>query len=68
MATARTGRTLLLRDGLLVSSTLIAAMRTTSFRIEGESVDVSDKDSPSQHRELLPVLAPPASRSARRVC
>lgn len=53
MPTARTGRTLLLRDGGLSSSTIIAAMRTTSFRIEGQSVDVTDKDSPSQHRELL---------------
>lgn len=50
---ARTGRSLLLKDGLLVGATVIAAMRTTSFRIQGESVDVTDKDSPSQHRELL---------------
>lgn len=53
MTTARTGRTLLLKDGLLVSSTAIAAMRTTSFRIQGDSVDVTDKESPNQHRELL---------------
>lgn len=50
---ARTGRTLLLRDGLLSNSTAIAAMRTTSFRLSGDTVDVTDKDSPSQHRELL---------------
>jgi TP901-1 family phage major tail protein len=49
----RTGRTLLLKDGLLVGSATIAAMRTTSFRIAGTTVDVTDKDSPSQHRELL---------------
>ena len=28
-------------------------MRTTGFRIDGQTVDVTDKDSPSQHRELL---------------
>lgn len=50
---ARTGRTLLLRDGALGSSTVIAAMRTTGFKIAGQTVDVTDKDSPSQHRELL---------------
>lgn len=53
MPNARTGRALLLRDGALVGSTLIAAMQTTSFKIEGQSVDVTDLSSPSQHRELL---------------
>ena len=53
MTTASTGRTLLLRDGALNTSAVIAAMRTTGFRIAGQTVDVTDKDSPSQHRELL---------------
>lgn len=53
MPTARPGRTLLLRDGGLISSPVIAAMRSTSFRINGQTVDVTDRDSPSQHRELL---------------
>lgn len=48
---ARTGRTLLLYDGL--GTTLIAAMRTTSFTIQGHAVDVTDKSSAGQYRELL---------------
>lgn len=51
-ASARTGRTLLLYDGL-ASTTLIAAMRSTSFTIQGGSVDVTDKSSSGQYRELL---------------
>lgn len=53
MTTARPGRTLLIRDGLLSTSPAIAAMRTTGFRLDGQTVDVTDKDSPGQHRELL---------------
>lgn len=53
MTTARTGRTLLIRDGLLATSPVIAAMRTTGFRIDGQTIEVTDKDSPSAHRELL---------------
>lgn len=53
MPTARPGRTLLLRDGLLAVSPVIAAMRSTSFRLDGQSVEVTDLSSPSQHRELL---------------
>lgn len=34
--------------------TTIAGMRTTSFSINGETVDVTNKDSTSQARELLP--------------
>jgi TP901-1 family phage major tail protein len=51
-ASARTGRSLLLYDGL-ASDTLIAAMRTTSFTIQGAAVDVTDKSSNGQYRELL---------------
>ena len=52
-SSAKSGRTLLIRDGSLSSSAIIAAMRTTGFRIDGQTVDVTDKDSPGQHRELL---------------
>jgi len=51
-ATAQPGRTLLLYDGLS-SATLIAAMRSTSFTIQGAAVDVTDKSSSGQYRELL---------------
>lgn len=51
--TARTGRTLLLADGVGVGATTIAAMRTTSFTIQGQAVDVTDKSSSGQYRELL---------------
>ena len=51
-SSARTGRSLLLYDGL-ASTTLIAAMRTTSFTIQGAAVDVTDKSSSGQYRELL---------------
>lgn len=50
---ARTGRSLLLYDGLGGSASVIAAMRTTSFTIQGQAVDVTDKNSSGQYRELL---------------
>lgn len=50
---ARTGRSLLLADGTGGGATTIAAMRTTRFTIQGQAVDVTDKSSPSQYRELL---------------
>ena len=50
---AKLGRNLLIRDGLLGGSTVIAAMRETSFTINGATVDVTDKDSVNQYRELL---------------
>ncbi len=50
---ARLGRNLLLRDGTSTSATLVAAMRNTRFSISGQTVDVTDKDSPAQCRELL---------------
>lgn len=50
---ARLGRTLLIRDGLTGGSAVIAAMRETSFTINGAAVEVTDKDSPGQYRELL---------------
>jgi TP901-1 family phage major tail protein len=50
---ARTGRSLLIADGTGTGATTIAAMRTTSFTIQGAAVDVTDKSSPGQFRELL---------------
>ena len=52
-AAARLGRNLLLRDGTGTAATVVAAMRNTKFTIAGQSVDVTDKDSPGQYRELL---------------
>lgn len=46
---AELGRSFLLK----LSGTAIAGMRTTSFSINGETVDVTNKDSTSQARELL---------------
>jgi TP901-1 family phage major tail protein len=51
--TARTGRTLLIADGTGVSATVIAAMRSTHFTIQGAAIDVTDKSSSGQYRELL---------------
>jgi TP901-1 family phage major tail protein len=51
--TARTGRTLLIADGLGVGATVIAAMRSTNFTIQGAAIDVTDKNSTGQYRELL---------------
>lgn len=50
---ARTGRTLLIADGAGGGATVIAAMRSTNFTIQGKAVDVTDKSSASQYRELL---------------
>jgi len=50
---AKLGRNLLLKDGTGGGAMLIAAMRNTRFTIAGQSVDVTDKDSPGQFRELL---------------
>ncbi|HVY13513.1 MAG TPA: phage tail tube protein, partial [Alphaproteobacteria bacterium] len=50
---ARTGRTLLVYDGTGTGTQVIAAMRTTSFTVQGAAVDVTDKASPGQFRELL---------------
>lgn len=50
---ARTGRTLLIADSTGGGATVIAAMRTTQFTIQGAAVDVTDKSSTGQYRELL---------------
>ncbi|NDE91387.1 MAG: phage tail protein [Alphaproteobacteria bacterium] len=50
---ARTGRTLLIADGTGGGATVIAAMRSTNFTIQGKAVDVTDKSSSGQYRELL---------------
>lgn len=42
------------RDFLLkIGSTTLAAMKTTSFSVSGESIDVTTKDSTARARELL---------------
>jgi TP901-1 family phage major tail protein len=50
---ARTGRTLLVHEGVGTGGAVIAAMRQTSFTIQGAAVDVTDKYSTGQFRELL---------------
>lgn len=50
---AFTGRLLLLKEGSGTAATTIAAMRETGFTINGETVDVTSKDSTGQFRELL---------------
>jgi TP901-1 family phage major tail protein len=50
---ARTGRTLLIADGTGGSAVTIAAMRSTNFTIQGKAIDVTDKSSGGQYRELL---------------
>lgn len=52
-AAAKLGRNLLVRDGSGGGATVIAAMRETGFTINGAMVDVTDKDSAGQYRELL---------------
>lgn len=50
--TAKAGKDFLLKDGTGTGAVTVAAMRTTSFSIEGEAVDVTTKDS-AGFRELL---------------
>lgn len=50
---ASSGRNFKLYDGTGGGKTLIAAMRQTSFTMNGETVDVTTKDSTNQARELL---------------
>ncbi len=52
-SSARQGRDLLVYDGTGTGTAVLAAMRTTSFTIQGAAVDVTDKSSPGQFRELL---------------
>ena len=50
---AQTGRSLLLKFGTGTAATTAASCRTTGFTIAGEAVDVTNKDSTGQFRELL---------------
>jgi len=50
---ATTGRTLLLKFGTGTGATTVAAARTVGFTIAGEPVDVTNKDTTGQMRELL---------------
>src|SRR5262245_10991004 len=50
---ARTGRTLLVYDGIGTGGPVIAAPLQTSCTIQGASVDGTDKSSTGQYRELL---------------
>jgi len=49
---AQTGRSMLLKSGTAAAGTTIAALRETSFAINGTPVDVTNKDS-GGYRELL---------------
>jgi len=50
---ATKGRDFLLKVGTAAAGVTVAAMRTTSFTINGASVDVTSKDSVGSWRELL---------------
>jgi TP901-1 family phage major tail protein len=50
---AQKGRAFLLKQGTAAAGTTIAGLRTTSFRVNQETVDVTSKDSSGQWRELL---------------
>ena len=49
---AQPGRSLLLKAGTGTGALTIASLRTTSFTVNGETVDVTNKDS-AGYRELL---------------
>lgn len=50
---ASTGRAFLLKTGPGGTGATIAGLRSTSFNVNGEAVDVTTKDSPNNLRELL---------------
>jgi TP901-1 family phage major tail protein len=50
---ARIGRNFLLADGTGTGAVALAAMRSTSFTVQGAAVDVTDKSSTGGFRELL---------------
>ncbi|MGB4101345.1 MAG: phage tail tube protein [Alphaproteobacteria bacterium] len=54
MTAASQGRTMLLRDGTGGSAPVIGALRQTLFQAAGTTVDVTDRGSAGQFRELLP--------------
>lgn len=48
------GASVLLKKGTALAGTTIAGMRTTSWSINGETVDVTSADNANRWRELLP--------------
>jgi TP901-1 family phage major tail protein len=50
---ARQGRNFLLADGTGTGAAALAALRATSFTVQGGAVDVTDKSSAGGFRELL---------------
>jgi len=50
---AQPGANFLLYDGTGTGTALIAAQRVTNFTLNGQAVDVTNKDSPGLWRELL---------------
>ena len=50
---ASTGRSFLLKTGAGTSVVTVAGLRTTGFSVAGEAVDVTNKDSANNLRELL---------------
>ena len=50
---AQKGRLFLLKQGTAAGGTTIAGLRATRYRVNQEIVDVSNKDSSGQWRELL---------------
>ena len=51
---AQTGRSFLLKIGTGTGATTVAGLRSSGFSINGETVDVTTKDSANNLRELLP--------------
>ncbi len=54
MTAASQGRTMVLRDGTGVGAPVIGALRQTGFQAAGAAVEVTDRGSAGQYRELLP--------------
>lgn len=50
---AQPGKNVFVKIGTLVSSVVVAALRTATLSIANQMVDVSNRDSASQWRELL---------------
>jgi TP901-1 family phage major tail protein len=50
---AQTGRSFLLKIGTGTAATTVAGLRSSGFSVNGETVDVTTKDSPNNLRELL---------------
>jgi len=55
---AQKGRAFLLKQGTAAGGTTLAGLRATSFRVNQQLVDVTNKDSANQWRELLGGVGP----------